>query len=247
MGKSKTHKNGRSKSPTGRFARLPHEVLLSPAYRSLTPNARSLLVEFMAMDTGQNNGSLWLSVRDGAARIGLSNKDSAASAFAELEGAGLLRKTKDAHFSVKASETSRARCWRLTFIYAIGVGRTDEWKQFIPADKRAAKRVELGCTVDKAYRRSLAQEKLPVLDLRTTKAAEADLKAKAVHELRTDNAQIDAKPPKSVVLDYGPYTAVTIPTGSQTLFWRQGGRLSGLPDILISQRVISAPADRLAA
>ncbi len=245
MGRS--NRKGRSKSPTGRFARLPHEVLLSPAYRSLTPNARALLVEFMAMDTGQNNGSLWLSVRDGAARIGLSNKDSAANAFAELESAGLLRKTKDAHFSVKAAETSRARCWRLTFIYAVGVGTTDEWRQFVPADKRAAKRVELGCTVDKAYRRSLAQEKLPVLDLRTTKAAAADLKAKAVHELRTDKAPIDAKPPKSVVLDYGPYTAVTIPTGLQTVFWRQGGRISALPDIMLAHPVTGAAIDRLAA
>src|SRR3546814_10003039 len=100
--------------------------MLSAAYRSLTPNARALLVEMMAMENGQNNGSLWLSIRDAAARIGLVNKESVGKAFDELTAAGLIALTKEAHFSVKAAETSRARCWRLTFLHWVGVGRSEE-------------------------------------------------------------------------------------------------------------------------
>src|SRR3546814_2980510 len=80
---NRPNKAVRNENPTGRFARLPHEVMLSAAYRSLTPNARALLVEMMAMENGQNNGSLWLSIRDAAARIGLVNKESVGKAFDE--------------------------------------------------------------------------------------------------------------------------------------------------------------------
>jgi hypothetical protein len=245
---ARLNKRGRNNSPSGRFGRLPHEISLSPAYRSLSPNARALLVEFVIMDTGQNNGSFWLSVRDGAARIGLSNKDSAAKAFAELETAGFLRKTKEAHFSIKTADTSRARCWRLTFLYAPGIGaRTDEWRDFVPTDKASIKRMDLGCTADKAYRKALAQEKMPVLNSRTMKEAKAHIEAGAVHNLRTAKPDIDAKPPNSVVLNYGPYSAVTTPTGSQTMFWRKGKRLLALPGILIPSGPALADRGRMAA
>jgi len=230
--KSKITKTGRNENPTGRFARLPHEVMLSPAYRSLNPNARSLLVEIMAMENGQNNGSLWLSVRDAAARIGLVNKESVGRAFDDLVTAGLLRMTKEAHFSVKASETSRARCWRLTFLHWVGVGgRTDEWRQFAPADKAAARRAQMGLAADAAYRKALAKEKLPVLKSCTTRLAGAKIEAAAVHELRTANADIDANEPKSVGHDLRTYTAVTMPLGREALCWRDGKALRVLPDL----------------
>lgn len=229
---NRPNKSGRNENPTGRFARLPHEVMLSPAYRSLSPNARALLVELMAMENGQNNGSLWLSIRDAAARIGLVNKESVGKAFDELERAGLIAMTKEAHFTVKASETSRARCWRLTFIHWVAVGaRTDEWKQFAPADKAASRRAQMGLAADAAYRKALAQEKMPVLNLRTTREARTNIEASAVHELRTANANNDEKVPKSVVHELRTYTAVTMGTGANALCWREGKGLHVLPDV----------------
>jgi hypothetical protein len=230
--KNKPNKSGRNENSTGRFARLPHEVLLSAAYCSLTPNGRALLVELTAMENGQNNGSLWLSVRDAAARIGLVNKDSAAKAFGELEAAGLLRMTKEAHFSVKTAETSRARCWRLTFLPAIGTGRTDEWRQFEPVDKGAKRRMEMGLGAHKAYRKAMAKEKMPVLDSWTIRESAVHLEGRAVHKLRTAKPDNHENAPILVVHDSGPHTAVTMDTGPHALCWRVGRLLRVLPDIL---------------
>ena len=229
---NRPNKSGRNENPTGRFARLPHEVLLSPAYRSLSPNARALLVEMMAMDNGQNNGSLWLSIRDAGARIGLVNKESVGRAFDDLANAGLIAMTKEAHFSVKAAETSRARCWRLTFVHWVGVGgRTDEWKQFVPADKAASRRAQMGLAADAAYRKALAQEKMPVLNSRTTRDAKANIEAGAVHDLRTANANNDGNEPKSVGHDLRTHIAVTMGCRANAVYWRDGKTLRILPDV----------------
>ncbi|UNK77893.1 hypothetical protein MNQ96_09825 [Sphingopyxis granuli] len=245
---NRPNKSGRNENPTGRFARLPHEVMLSAAYRSLTPNARALLVEMMAMENGQNNGSLWLSIRDAAARIGLVNKESVGKAFDELTAAGLIALTKEAHFSVKAAETSRARCWRLTFLHWVGVGgRTDEWRQFVPANKSAARRANMGLAADATYRKALAQEKLPVLNLRTTRDARANIEAVAVHELRTAKPDLDAKLPKSVGHDLRTHTAVTMGDGGAAFCWRDGKTLRMLPDILPTLTPDRAQQSRIAA
>lgn len=230
--KNKPNKAGRNDNPVGRFAAIRHELLQSPAYCSLSPNARALLIELVAMENGQNNGSLWLSIRDAAARIGLVNKDSAAKAFVELESTGLLRMTKEAHFSVKASETSRARCWRLTFLHAVGTGRTDEWRQFQPVDKGAKRRMEMGLGAHKAYRKAMAKEKMPVLDSWTIKESADHLEGRAVHKLRTAKPDNDEKVPILVVHELGPHTAGTIDTGPHALCWRVGRLLRVLPDIL---------------
>lgn len=248
MAKGKPNRKGRNDGPVGRFARLPHEVMLSAAYRSLTPNARALLVEMMAMENGQNNGSLWLSIRDAAARIGLVNKESVGKAFDELTAAGLIALTKEAHFSVKAAETSRARCWRLTFLHWVGVGgRTDEWRQFVPANKSAARRANMGLAADAAYRKALAQEKLPVLNLRTTRDARANIEAAAVHDLRTAKPDLDAKLPKSVGHDLRTHTAVTMGGRGETICWRVGKRLLVLPDVLPTLTPDRAAKQALAA
>ena len=244
---NRPNKSGRNENPTGRFARLPHEIILSPAYCSLSPNARALLVELMAMENGQNNGSLWLSVRDAAARIGLSNRDSASRAFADLDAAGFLRMTKDAHFTVKASDTSRARCWRLTFLHAIGTGKTDEWRQFQPADKASARRMNMGLAAHKAYRKAMAEEKMPVLNSRTMKDAATHFGGVAVHKSRTAKSDYDGSPPNSVGLNSWTHTAVTMGDGGHALCWREGKTLRVLPDILPAMLADRAAETALAA
>ena len=100
---------------TDRFARLSHKLLESGAYRALSPNARSLLVELAMMENGKNNGTLFLSVRDAADRMGIASPQAAGRAFDELEELGFIACTTAAHFALKAGTGSRARAWRLTW------------------------------------------------------------------------------------------------------------------------------------
>ena len=114
MRKNKVNATGRSKYT--RFARLEHSLLESAAFRSLSPNARALLIEFTRMDNGRNNGEIWLSVRDAAALMGVANTKSSSAALSELQDMGFIVMTKDAHFNIKSADSSRARCWRLTWV-----------------------------------------------------------------------------------------------------------------------------------
>ena len=68
--KSKVNAKGRNENPVERFARLPHRILISEAYRSLDLVARSLLTEIVMIENGKNNGSLYLSVKDATDRLG---------------------------------------------------------------------------------------------------------------------------------------------------------------------------------
>lgn len=123
------------------------------------------------IDHGQNNGSLWLSVRAAAARMGMADVNAARNAFRELEEMGFIEMTKEAHFSVKAADTSRARCWRLTFLfdYANRKSATNDWKERRPKAKSPANRRMLdGCKALKRFQRAIAQDKIPVLDFNTT-------------------------------------------------------------------------------
>lgn len=225
------NKSGRNDNPVDAFTRLPHVVQCSGAYAALNPNARVLLLEILSMHNGSNNGSLWLSVRDAAHRMGLASVDSARTAFDDLIAVGFLRMTKDAHFAVKASDTSRARCWRVTYLHAVGAGITDEWRKFEPTSKTVARRMNRGLTVRNAYYKAKAQEKLPVLDSGTIKAAARRIEGVAVPESGTAKPANDAKQPKSVVPDSCTYIAMTMGHGDGALCWRDGKRLRVLPDV----------------
>lgn len=68
--RKKNRPNATGRNPTSRFVGLRHSLLSSNAYRSLSCAARALLVELVMLHNGENNGSLYLSVRDAAARLG---------------------------------------------------------------------------------------------------------------------------------------------------------------------------------
>lgn len=244
---SKPNKSGRNDNPRDAFTRLPHSVQSSAAYAASPPNARVLLLEILSMHNGENNGSLWLSVRDAAHRMGLASVDSARAAFDDLIAAGFLRMTKDAHFAVKASDTSRARCWRVTFLHAPGTGVTDEWRKFEPTDKGQVSRMERGLAVRNAYYKAKAQEKMPVLDSGTIKAAAHAIQVRAVPDSGTVKPDNDAKQPKSVVPDSCTYIAMTMGSGAHALCWRDGERLVMLPDILTAMMTDRAANTALAA
>lgn len=158
--------NATGRNVTSRFVRLDFRILSSNAYRALGPNDRSLLVELVMLYNGENNGSLYLSVRDAAHRMGVADVSAASRSFAVLQSLGFIQLTQDAHFHVKAAEKSRARCWRLT--WQAGPGRKAPSWEFLdrePDTKTPArKRMERGLRALKSFRHSRDNGKFPVLD-----------------------------------------------------------------------------------
>ncbi len=105
--KRKMLPNGRNGGQ--RFVALPHYMLSSPAWMTMAPTAKALLIQLWARHNGQNNGEIGFSVRDAAA-IGLS-KSVAARALAELVERGFLRVGRESSFTLKSKA---ARTWILT-------------------------------------------------------------------------------------------------------------------------------------
>ena len=164
--RNKNKPNHTGRNPTSRFARLDHRLLNSPAYRALSVAARALLVELTMLDNGENNGSLYLSIRDAAGRLGMADLSAVRSAFDELQELGFVEMTEAASFHVKAAEKSRARCWRLTWLASPGrKGPSMAFMERQPQPgTKAHKRMERGLRALKAYRKDRDSGRLPVLD-----------------------------------------------------------------------------------
>lgn len=164
--KKRLNAKGRSDTLTTRFVRLDHKLLNSNAYRALSPQARSLLIELCMLYNGRNNGSLYLSVRDAADRMGVADLCAASKAFDQLIELGFIEMTKEAHFAVKTSHVSRARCWRLCWESGPDKRRpSDQYLTREPTPKtKARKRMDKGLRALKRYRQANSANRLPVLD-----------------------------------------------------------------------------------
>ena len=163
--KSKVNATGRNENQTERFARLPHRILQSEAYRSLDPVARSLLTELVMIESGKNNGSLWLSIVDATDRLGLSDARPAMRGFEDLQDRGFIRMTKDSHFSIKAAETSRARCWRVTWLAFDRKAPSNDWSDYqAPPQSKPSKAADRGLRAMARYRKQLASDQIPIVD-----------------------------------------------------------------------------------
>jgi len=183
---------------TDRFVRLPHKLLKSAAYRSLGTTARALLNDLTLLDNGQNNGSLYLSLRDATNRLGLSDHHSARIAFDELLDTGFVRCTKEAHFHVKAADQSRARCWCLTWLAAPSLKRpaTNEWERYDPpAGSKQRKRAERGAKALKRYYQAVTSHRLPVVESTVISPSKGNSGSIPVVETTTARSEIDAIPP----------------------------------------------------
>src|SRR3546814_6292731 len=112
------------------------------------------------MENGKNNGSLFLSVRDAAHRMGVSDPKTAGAAFDELQDLGFVDMVADAHFAIKAGEGSRARVWRLTWQAVAGKqGPSCEYEQLEPAPKKPARnRMERELRALKRWKQSQRSE-----------------------------------------------------------------------------------------
>src|SRR5919107_5173189 len=100
--------NRKGRSTTERFVSLPHWMLQSPAWRSLSPVARSVFIELAAIYNGSNNGRIALSARDASERARCS-KNTAARAFAELTQKGFIDLCSRGHFDRKAPHAAECR------------------------------------------------------------------------------------------------------------------------------------------
>jgi hypothetical protein len=217
MAKSKGNRpNAKGRNRTSRFLRLDYSIFISPAYRALSTTARALLLEIISLYNGENNGALYLSVRDAAKRLGLADVGAASRAFDELEAMGFIVCTVEGYFSVKTANKSRARCWRLTF--ASGPGRkgpTMEFQKREPAPQtQARKRMERGLRAVKTYRKQSDAGKLPVLDTSTHDPFSDCFSSAAVLNSRTLSEENGGFRPKCIVQDSHTHIATTIGSGA---------------------------------
>jgi hypothetical protein len=112
----------------GHHALLYRWMHRSPAFQHLTVGARALLLELKMLYTGQNNGELFLSVREAAKRLNIG-KTHAAKCFRELVVHGFIRpKTLGAYNLKSAARRGEATTWIMTehpIGEAVGVGSRD--------------------------------------------------------------------------------------------------------------------------
>jgi hypothetical protein len=74
------------------------------------------LFELQAIFNGTNNGTIFLSCKDAADRLGLSDLKAIRAAFDELRDLGFITETIGASFAIKAGRISKARAWNLNWI-----------------------------------------------------------------------------------------------------------------------------------
>jgi hypothetical protein len=100
-----------NRSKDMKHVRLYSWLLNSPAYLSLSPAARAVLIETANAYDGYNNGRIGLSVRRAAKRCRIA-PGTAAQAFKDLEERGFIDCMTKGGFNRKSRHASE---WRLTF------------------------------------------------------------------------------------------------------------------------------------
>ncbi|WP_374656441.1 hypothetical protein [Dongia sp.] len=103
----KANKTGRGGGE--RFVALKHVMLESLAWRSLSSDAKALLIDVWQRHNGTNNGYIGYAVREAEA-IGIG-RNRAMRAFNELVNHGFLKVAKQSSFTTKTKES---RTWELT-------------------------------------------------------------------------------------------------------------------------------------
>lgn len=223
----KVNATGRNETPTTRFVRLDHGILRSNAFRSLSPNDRSLLIELAMLENGRNNGSLYLSVRDAAHRMGVADLKAATRSFDTLQELGLIELTIPASFRSGSSGLSRARCWRLPWL--AGPGRKGPNWDFLKREpkpkSRERKRMERGLCALKRYAKAQSSGQIPVLDSDTLAQFAPKSASVPVVESNTPRTGNGGFLPNRTVRDSPTHTAVPWGVGEAITLvgWGQPG------------------------
>lgn len=99
-----------------------------PAYTSLSIGARALLIEMKGLYHGNNNGELFLSVRDAAQRLNTKSTNAVMDWFWELEDRGWIKPKVPVGFNQKSAARARmATCFILTEYPMPGAAPTREF------------------------------------------------------------------------------------------------------------------------
>lgn len=135
---------GRSVGPKGRSAaskrhiRIHQWMMDCAAYKKLDPFEVRILIELYALYNGNNNGYLFLSVREASDRCNMG-KNTACRCFKSLQRYGFIRRRADEPENFKLRE---ARYWILTEFECFGRPATCDFMRW-KSDKKSDRRPEL--------------------------------------------------------------------------------------------------------
>jgi hypothetical protein len=111
----------KGKRKGAKHVRLHRWLLNSQAWIQLSPPARSLLVELYDLYDGENNGELFMSVREASWRIGIS-VNPARKAIAELREKGFIRPHQRGAFTYKERHATNWVLTEFSFAGALPTG-----------------------------------------------------------------------------------------------------------------------------
>lgn len=124
--------NAKGRRKTPHFVMLRHDIIDSPAYRSLSPRAKAVYIQLLRLYNGSNNGYINLGCRD-AGELCNIGKNTAGFSFQELIEKGFIKIGKDSSFNVKSR---KSRSWILTHYHCNNAPPTNEWRKWKPASKK---------------------------------------------------------------------------------------------------------------
>jgi hypothetical protein len=116
-----------------RHIRLFHHMLRCPAWKSMRPQSKTILLDVWERHNGQNNGQISYGVRE-AAEIGIG-KNVAGRALVDLQERGFLKLARGSCFDLKTKE---ARLWTLTMEKVGDEKPTKEFMRWTPPPNAAA-------------------------------------------------------------------------------------------------------------
>lgn len=127
MAGQRMNAKGRNKHAT--FVMLRHDIMDSPAYRSLSPVARCIHAEIRRRFNGHNNGDIPLSCREAAELCNIS-PNTASAGFDQLMDRGFIKVGEEAGFNQKGGR--RSRRWILTEESCMNQRPTNDWRKWKP-------------------------------------------------------------------------------------------------------------------
>jgi hypothetical protein len=105
---ARTDRKGRTRSQYGRFVALPHYLLNSNAWRSLSPVERCAYLEILGRYNGRNNGRLAMSGRVLARELRIA-RATATRALGALRERGFLEVVRSSSFACKIKRAAEYR------------------------------------------------------------------------------------------------------------------------------------------
>ncbi len=123
--------NAKGRNDGAKHVRMYWWLLDCAAYRHLSCYGRALLVELIYRHNGENNGSIGMSVREAADRLGVA-LNTALKALAELQDKGFIRTAKAGSFTHKRRHATE---WTLTMFTVGDTKPTKDFMDWKPPEK----------------------------------------------------------------------------------------------------------------